>query len=153
VVVVVGAVYRAHAREGGVAAYVVSHNRFRTIQAVNTGETDHTILSIERFTSSVQGIGFDVSATAVYAHPLMEVITTSAHTTIRHMWPGEHRDFLDRTLSALDPKVFPTTDFVRAGLINLNASAAFATGVPLFYQALELNPQRSGPTARTKASR
>jgi len=141
--VVAATVYRAYVRYPGIAAYVVSHNRFRIIQNVKPGETDYGILFIERFTSAVRSIGFDASQTGVYAHLLREFITTSAHSTVRHMWPGEHRDFLDRTLSALDPAAFPATHFVRESVTSLNASAAFTTGLRLLMQALELNLQKS----------
>jgi AcrR family transcriptional regulator len=140
--VVAGTVYRAHVRYPGIAAYVVSHNRFRMIQNVEKGETDYGIEFFERFTSAVQSIGFDAPATAIYAHLLMEFITTSAHATMRHMWPGEHRDFLDPKLAVLESGAFPATHFVRKSLTSLNASAAFTTGLRLYTQALELNREQ-----------
>jgi len=137
--VVSGAVYRAHVRYPGIAAYVVSHNRYRVIQDVRENETDYGILFFERFTAAVKAIGFDAPSTGVYAHLLMEFIKTSAHATVRHMWPGEHKDFLESKLSALDPEMFPATHFVRPTLTSLNASAAFTTGLGLLLQALEMN--------------
>jgi AcrR family transcriptional regulator len=137
--VVAAAVYRAHVRYPGIAAYVVSHNRYRMIQDVKKGETDYGILFFEYFTSAVKAIGFDAASTGIYAHLLMEFIITSAHATVRHMWPGEHKDFLENKLSALDPETYPATHFVRPSLTTLNASAAFTTGLGLLLQALEMN--------------
>jgi len=137
-------VYRAYLRYPGIAAYVVSHNRFRMVQNTAENEVDYGILFFERFCAAVQSIGFNASLTGTYAHLLIEYIISSAHSTVRHMWPGEHRDFLDRKLSALDPVQFPATHFVREGLINLNASAAFTVGLGLLLQALEINRDNSG---------
>lgn len=137
-------VYRSYLRYPGIAAYVVSHNRFRMIQDTAEDEVDYGVQFFERFCAAVQSIGFDASLTGIYAHLLMEYIISSAHSTVRHMWPGEHRDFLDRKLSALDPVQFPATHFVREGLININASAAFTIGLGLLMQALEFNRENLG---------
>jgi AcrR family transcriptional regulator len=142
--VVAGTVYRAYIRYPGVAAYVVSHNRFRMVQSPAKAEVDYGIQFFERFSAAVMAIGFDPTSTSTYGHLLMEFIISSAHATVRHMWPGEHRDFLDRKLSALDPVQFPAAHYVREGLIKLNASAAFTVGLGLLLQALELNRQNLG---------
>jgi AcrR family transcriptional regulator len=143
--VVSGAVYRAYVRYPGIAAYVVAHNRYRMIQDVKKGETDFGVLFFERFVAAVKSIGFDAASTGVYAHLLMEFITASAHATVRHMWPGEHKDFLESKLSALDPEAFPATHFVRASLTSLNATGAFTTGLALMLRGLEMNLEKSLP--------
>jgi hypothetical protein len=137
--VVAGAVYRGFIRYPGIAAYAVSHNRFRMIQSTSKSEVDYGIQFFERFTRAVMAIGFDAHSTITYSHLLIEFIISSAHATVRHLWPGEHKDFLNRKLSTLDPTQFPATHFVRESLINLNASEAFTIGLGLFLQALELN--------------
>jgi hypothetical protein len=134
---VASTVYRVHIRYPGVAAYVVSHNKYRMIQEVEKDETDYGLLFFERFTSTVQAIGFDAQNTGIYAHLLVDFITANAHATVRHLWPGEHRDFLDRRLSQLNPSQFPAAHFVRKGLTSLNASEAFTIGLRLFLNALE----------------
>lgn len=135
--VVASHVYRAHIRYPGIAAYVVSNNKFRMIQDVAKGEIDHGILFFERFASAMQSIGFDATDTGIYSHLLMDFITSNAHATVRHLWPGEHREYLDRKLSQLDPKRFPATHFVRKGLVSLNASEAFTIGLRIILNALD----------------
>jgi AcrR family transcriptional regulator len=154
--VVAGTIYRAYIRYPGVAAYVVSNNRFRMIQSTSEAETDYGIQFFELFTAAVKAIGFDAMSTATYSHLLIEFIISSAHATVRHMWPGEHRDYLDRKLSALDPEQFPATHYVRESLINLNASAAFTIGLGLLLQALELNRKnliKEGPVSARPITR
>jgi hypothetical protein len=112
------------------------------IQDVKPEETDYGILFFERFTSGVKAIGFDAGSTGIYAHLLMEFIVGSAHATVRHMWPGEHKDFLESRLSALDPAAYPATHFVKTSFADLNASAAFATGLGLLMQALEMKREK-----------
>jgi Tetracyclin repressor-like, C-terminal domain len=142
--VVAGAVYRGFIRYPGVAAYAVSHNRFRMIQSTNKSDVDYGIEFFERFTQAIMAIGFNAQSTITYSHLLIEFIISSAHATVRHMWPGEHKEFLNKKLSALDPEQFPATHFVRESLINLNASEAFTIGLGLFLQALELNRENLG---------
>ena len=137
--VVASTVYRAYIRYPGIVAYVVSHNKFRMVQVVGKGGTDYGILFFERFTSAIQAIGFDATNTGIYAHLLLDFVSTSAHATVRHLWPGDHRDFLDRKLSELDPKRFPALHFVRKGLTNMNASEAFTIGLQLMLNSLELS--------------
>jgi hypothetical protein len=138
--VVAGTVYRGFIRYPGIAAYAVSHNRFRMIQSTSSkSDVDYGILFFERFTESIMAVGFDPQATITYSHLLIEFIISSAHATVRHMWPGEHKEFLNKKLSALNPEQFPAVHFVRESLINLNASEAFTVGLGLFLQALELN--------------
>lgn len=148
--VVAGAVYRAHIRYPGIAAYVVSNNKFRMIQEVGKGETDYGILFFEKFTSAVQSIGFDAMDTGIYSHLLMDFISSHAHATVRHLWPGDHREYLDRKLSQLDPKRFPAAHFVRKGLVSLNASEAFTIGMRLILSALDLHLKSGKPTRAEK---
>ncbi|MGE7964016.1 TetR/AcrR family transcriptional regulator C-terminal domain-containing protein [Pseudomonas sp. NPDC089918] len=132
------AMYRAYIRYPGVAAYVISHNRYRLFQEVAEGETDYGVIVFEKMLSTVRGMGFDAARTSMYAHLIVDFIIGNAHATVRHRWPGEHKEFLDAKLAALDPKVFPAVDFVRESYTTLNALTTFAAGLNLLFDALEL---------------
>lgn len=136
--VVADAVYRAHIRYPGVAAYVISHNRFRLFQEVAEGETDYGVIVFEKMLSTVRSMGFDAPRTAMYAHLLVDFIIANAQATVRHRWPGEHKDFLDERLAQLDPDTFPTVHFVRESYTSLNALSTFSTGLRLLLDAFDL---------------
>jgi AcrR family transcriptional regulator len=145
-------VYRAFVRYGGVAAYVMSHNRFRMFQDVRQGETEYGVLVFEKFVSAVRQAGFDAPRTAMYSHLLMEFIIANAHTTVRHRWPGEHSDFLNKKLADLDPEAFPATRFVWKSFTQLNAAAVFSMGLRVFLKALELRSKDLPEVAVTAPS-
>ena len=151
---VANALYRALLRYPGIAVYVASHNRYRMVQDVREGETDYGILFFEKFTTTVRHAGFDAMRTAVYAHLVVELVTSYAHATVARRWPGQHSEFLSEKLAQLDPKAFPSTHFVRESLTSLNASDAFTMGLRLMLQALvaEQQVRRDSPVTRVRAS-
>jgi AcrR family transcriptional regulator len=135
--------YQAHVSYPGVAAYVVGHSRFRMAQVVEPGEEDYGTLLFERFVGAVRAGGFDAERTATYAHLLMEFLTSAAHTTVRHRWPGEHASFLDQLIGSLDPARFPNAHFVRRSYVRFDAGIAFEEALALFLNALDVERQRS----------
>ncbi|MFO1426518.1 MAG: TetR/AcrR family transcriptional regulator C-terminal domain-containing protein [Steroidobacteraceae bacterium] len=130
-------VYEAHVRYPGIAAYVISHNRFRMAQLVAEGEADHGIELFDRFVAPFRGLGFDAHRTAMWAHLVMEMVISNAYATVRHRWPGEHGEFLRRILGRLDPERFPNACFVREANVRLNAGEAFSLGLELMLEALQ----------------
>lgn len=148
---VANAVYRAHIDHPGVAAYVVSHNRFRLVQQVQPGEMDFGIQFFERFTEVVQAAGFGPRQTGIYAHLLIEFITAYAHATVAHRWPGEHSDFLNRKLAELDPEAFPAAHFISGSFTSLDASSAFKIGLGLFLHGLDYERSKRKAVKRRKA--
>jgi AcrR family transcriptional regulator len=136
-------VYEAHAGYPGIAAYVVSHNKYRMVQDVLPGETDYGVLLFEKFTSAVQAIGFDAVRTGMYTHLLNEFVTGYAQATAAHRWPGEHAEFLDATLAGLDRRTFPAAHFVSKTFTRLDAPSAFQTGLRLFLDGLALERKRA----------
>ena len=135
-------VYNAHASYPGIAAYVVSHNKFRMVQSVAQGATDYGILLFEKFTAAVRAAGFDALRTGMYSHLLNEFITGYAQATATHRWPGEHEGFLNAKLSDLDRRKYPAAHFVRKTFTQLDAASAFAAGLDLFLNGLELERER-----------
>jgi len=142
-------VYAAHASYAGIAAYVVSYNKFRMVQAVQEGMIDYGILLFEKFTAAVRAAGFDAQRTGMYSHLLNEFITGYAQATATHRWPGEHAGFLDARLAVLDKRKYPAAHFVRKTFTQLDATVAFEAGLDLFLNGLELERRRQlAPAAR-----
>lgn len=131
-------VYNTYVRYAGVAAYVVAHNRFRMVQIVAKNETDFGLLFFERFVGVIREIGFDAQRTAMYAALFMELIISGAYATVRHRWPGDHSDFLDRAFVKLDPEQFPNTHFIRKNHVQLASTSAFEAGMYLTLSGLDL---------------
>jgi len=142
-------VYNAHASYPGIAAYVVSHNKFRMVQAVPEGMTDYGILLFEKFTAAVRAAGFDALRTGMYSHLLNEFITGYAQATATHRWPGEHAGFLNARLAVLDKRKYPAAHFVRKTFTQLDATVAFEAGLDLFLNGLEFERKKHlAPVAR-----
>jgi len=146
-------VYAIYVAYAGVAAYVISHTRFRMAQRVAPGETDYGLLLFERIVGVVREAGFDAARTGMYANLLMEFIISGAYATVRHRWPGEHGDFLDRVFAKLDRKQYPHTQFVRSTLISLDGSAAFREGMHLVLNGIDQERSKLSRGSATRARR
>lgn len=140
--VVCDAIYMAYLRYPGISIYAASHNRYQLVQDVQEGETDYGLVVLEKFTSTVRQAGFGAARTGVLAHLLMLFITAYAHATVTRRWPGQHSEFLNSKLSALDPVEFPNCHFVQSGLTSLNATEAFTTGLRIVLQGFEVELTR-----------
>lgn len=163
-VVVAESIYRAYLRYPGISVYAASHNKYQMAQDVQPGETDYGLVVLEKFTGTVRAIGFNAERTGAIAHLLMMFIQAYAHSTVTRRWPGQHTEFLNSKLSALDPVAFPNCHFVRDGLTHLNAAEAFTTGLRMVLSGLEGEraramqaavpaPPPTAPMARVKRAR
>jgi AcrR family transcriptional regulator len=145
--------YAKHVQYRGIAAYVASHNRFRMAQLVEAGESDYGILLFERFTGTVRAVGLDSRRTAIYAQLLVDFFVTSAHSTVRRRWPGEHGAFIDEVLARLDPTLYPNATFVRQDFAAVDATSAFDAGLQLILFGLERELETSPPRRHRAASK
>jgi AcrR family transcriptional regulator len=130
--------YNTMLRYPGVAVYLAAYNRFRMVQLVAADEIDYGLLVFERYVGTVRRAGFNADKTAMDAHLLNEYVTASANATIRHRWPGEHEDFLRKSLARLDPTHFPNFHYIRESFLTLDGARAFAEGLRIFLQGLRL---------------
>lgn len=135
--------YRAYVKYAGIAAYVVSHNKFRLVQLVEKDEVDYGFRLFEKSVAAVRMAGFGPMRTGLYAHLIMEFITAHAHASVRHRWPGEHREFLREVIARLDPEEYPSAHFVLDSYVQLKAVDAFAEGLRAMIQGLESEPRRT----------
>jgi AcrR family transcriptional regulator len=121
----------------GVASYMISHTRFRTFQITAYGQRDYGVEVLEKLASCVLQAGCSAERTGIYTHLIMEYVIGSAHRTVRHLFPSEHREFLQDKLSKLDPVQFPTLILTDCAPISLGPETAFAEELRLFMLGLE----------------
>ena len=136
-------IFAAYIKYPGIAAYSVAQSRYRLKQILAEGETDYGVLLFERSVAAVREAGFDSYRTAMWSHLLIEFVVSMAFAAVRHQFPGEHGDHLDAIFAALDPKEFPSMDFVRKDYVRLNAGEAFSEALRLMLTGIELEqPKR-----------
>lgn len=133
----------------GVAAYMVSHNRFRIWQLTAYGQREYGVEVLEKLASCVNQAGCQPERTGIYAHLIMEFVIGSAHRAAHHLFPSEHQEFLKDKLSKLDPKKFPTLMLTNTAPISLGPEKAFDEEIRLFMLGLENEPRESS-ISRTK---
>lgn len=132
-------VYEGYVSYPGVAAYVVSNNRYRLKQLLDEGEEDYGLLLFERVVAVVCEVKYDSLHTALYAHLLMEFVASMAFSAVRHRFPEEHTQYLEDIFENLDPEKFPATHFVSKDFVKLNSKRAFDEGLRLLLDAIEDN--------------
>jgi len=127
---------------GGVASYMVSHSRFRTFQLTSFGQRDTGVEVLEKVATCVLQAGCSPERTGIYAYLVMEWLISSAHSTVRHLFPVDHREFLEEKLAKLDPLKFPTLILTNRAPFSLGGETAFNEGMRLFMLGLQ-NEARS----------
>lgn len=139
-------IYRAYLRYPGVVIYVATHNRYQLFQDVGEGEADYGLLTFEKFIAVMRKMGMDPGRTGMYAHLSMAFISSFAHMTVTHRWPGQSREFLVDKMGGLDPVAYPNIAFVRDSFTNLGATDAFMVGMRMLMESLEAERKRFGET-------
>jgi len=123
-------IYEYFSRYGGVAAYAVSNSRFRVFQLTAFGDRDYGVELLDRFALRVRASGLTAQQTGIYANQLTEFIIAAGHGTSRHMYPSEHRAFLEEKASKIDPEKYPNLLFAKP--LDLSGNIAFELGCNLF---------------------
>jgi len=136
----------------GVAAYMVSHNRFRIWQLTAYGQREYGVEVLEKLTACVKQAGCTPERTGIYSHLIMEFVIGSAHRTAHHLFPSDHKAFLKDKLSKLDPTRFPTLILTNTAPISLGPEKAFNEEIRLFMLGLEHEPRdpKEAETVRKK---
>lgn len=117
---------------GGVAAYVVSNSRFRVFQLDGSGERDFGVDLLEQFAGRVRAAGLSGERTGLYAHLLLEFIINTAHGTSHHVFPAEHKQFLEARTASLDVSEFPNIFYALHAPLKLSGETAFEEGINLY---------------------
>jgi AcrR family transcriptional regulator len=147
---VVRRVYDQHVAYPGIAAYVVAHNRYRLKQILVEGETDYGVQLFENVVATIREAGFDSYRTAMLSHLLIEFVVSMAFAAVRHRFPGEHGEHLDRIFAALDPKEFPSMHFVRKDYVRLNAGEVFSEAFKLMLTGIDLEQSKAAGSSAKK---
>lgn len=125
-------IYDSFAKYGGVAAYAVANSRFRVFQLTAFGDRDYGVLMLEKFTGRVRASGLSGERTGIYTNQFIEFIISTGHGASHHLFPAEHRKFLDDKIDKLDPEKHPNVFFARKTPITIDGLKAFEEGCQLF---------------------
>ena len=72
-------IYDKQVKYAGIAAYVMTHNRYRLFQEVAPGETDYGVVYFDRLSGRVRQAGLNASSTAMFVHLLLQHVLASAY--------------------------------------------------------------------------
>lgn len=137
VVVSAHGVYRHFVSYAGIAAYVVSNSRFRIFQLTAFGERDYGAEVLERFTGIIRSVGLSGERTGIYSSQFMEFIFSIANSASHHIFPSEHRAFLEEKSASLDPRQYPNLLFSKGGPLSIDGELAFEEGCYLYLLGMQ----------------
>ena len=137
VAAVMRVIYDKQVKYGGIAAYVMTHNRYRLFQDVAPGEPDYGVVYFDRLAGCVRQAGVDASTTAMFVHLLLQHVLASAYQQTSHQVPGEHHAFLLSRLARVDPHERPNLHFMLEEFSSLDGGAAFEAGLALLLDGIE----------------
>jgi AcrR family transcriptional regulator len=140
------AIYEHYVLYAGIAAYVVSHSRFRVFQLTAFGDRDYGVETLERFSGRVAAAGLSGDRSGIYAHLFMEFIITTAHGAAHHIFPKEHRQFIEEKIAKLDPDKYPNIFFAGRAPVQIDGDFAFEEGCRLYM--LGIASELGGPRSR-----
>jgi AcrR family transcriptional regulator len=129
-------IYDYYIQFSGIAAYLMSHNRFRVFQLVELGERDFGALFFERVIGSVRIAGLSARSTAMYAHLLLQHVLSSAYQQASRQLPEDHQDFLVSRLQKFRPSDAPNTFFILESFAALGGHDAFRAGLNIVADAI-----------------
>lgn len=121
----------------GIAAYVVSNSKFRVFQMVEFGERDYGAEVLEMFTSIIRSVGLSGPRTGIYSSQFMEFLFSISHGASHHIFPAEHKSFLEEKLASLDAEKYPSLIFSQGGPLSVDGELAFAEGCYLYLIGME----------------
>jgi AcrR family transcriptional regulator len=121
----------------GITDYILTHNRFRLVQEVGEDETDYGIRFFDYAAGIFERSGIVPAQAALGLHLLLQYVLVSAHSKVRHQLPADHRAYLKKKLSQLDQAQYRGITFILKDYLNLDAGAAFETGLKLMLRDLQ----------------
>ena len=145
------AIYDHLVNYSGVASYMVSHSRFRTFQLTAYGQRDYGVEVLEKLATTVLQVGCSPERAGIHTHLLMEFVISASYKEARHLFPADHRKFLQEKLAKLDPQKFPSMILINCAPISLNAETAFWEGINLFMLGLENELEKPAVRNRSRA--
>jgi len=137
VAAVMRVIYDKQVKYGGIAAYVMTHNRYRLFQDVAPGEPDYGVVYFDRLAGCVRQAEMDASNTAMFVHLLLQHVLASAYQQTSRQVPGEHHAFLLARLERVDPRERPNLHFMLEEFSSLDGGAAFEAGLALLLDGIE----------------
>jgi len=129
-------IYDSYIQFGGIAAYIMSHNRFRLFQLVEADESDFGALFFDRVVASVRQSGLSADKTAMYVHLLLQHVLASAYQQASRQLPEDHHEFLTASMRQLDKKRHPNAHFVFDAFTALSGHAAFVAGLNMIVESI-----------------
>ena len=125
-------VFDQFARYGGIAAYAVSNSRFRVFQLTAFGDKDYGVEVLDRFIGCVRASGLSGERTGIYANQILDFIMSTGNSTSHHIYPSQHRSFLEEKKSKLDLERYANIAFAGSGPLTIDGDVAFSEGCRLF---------------------
>jgi AcrR family transcriptional regulator len=125
----------------GITDYILTHNRFRLVQEVGEDETDYGIRFFNHVADIFERSGVVPSQAALGLHLLLQFVLVSAHSKVRHQLPADHRAYLKKKLSRLNPEQYRGINFILNDYLSLDAGAAFEIGLELMLRDLQPAPR------------
>lgn len=125
--------YYQFVRYPGIAAYVISNSRFRVFQLTAFGDRDYGIELLDRFTGIVRETGLSAERTGIYASQMIDFLTQTGHSGALHLYPADHRAFIEEKASRLDHARYPNIAFAAYSPIQIDGDLAVREGLALFF--------------------
>lgn len=125
-------IFEQFVRYAGIAAYVVTHSRFRIFQLTLPEEVDYGVEMLEKFAGVVRSSGLSSQETGTFAHLIMEFLISASNGATHNIYPRDHTSFLEEKANDLDPEKYPNIHFCKKAPFELGGRQVFERGCYLF---------------------
>lgn len=126
------ALFNHFVRYGGIAAYAVSHSRFRVFQLSEFDSRDYGVEVLDKFVGGFRRSGLSDDRAGIYSNLMIEFIIGTAHATSRHIYPREHQDFLKGKIESLNGERYPNIVATANAPLTIDGDLALTHGLHLF---------------------
>ena len=104
----------------------------RIFQLTAFGDRDYGVEVLDRFTGCIRRAGLSGQRTGIYANQFIEFIISTGNNASHHIFPSEHRQFLEEKSDKLDEEKYPNITFAKQAPLTIDGKVAFQEGCNLF---------------------
>ncbi|MCS8129852.1 TetR/AcrR family transcriptional regulator C-terminal domain-containing protein [Pseudomonas aeruginosa] len=120
----------------GMATYILTENKFRLFQRVQSGETDYGLAYFDHIGRILSQAGLPAPLAAMAYHLLLLFISVIAAEKENHQAPNAHGQFIGTYLSKSAHK-YPGACFLAEYFAKVDSSSTFDTGLTLLLDTFD----------------
>ncbi len=121
----------------GLATYILTENKFRLFQRVQSGEVDYGLAYFDHVGRILKAMGLPGPMAAMVYHLLLLFVSVIAAEKENRQSPQTHGDFISGYVAKFPQDSFPGAAYLAAPFAALDSPAAYEAGIEILLDGFE----------------